>query len=195
MAEGTVFHNLRRFRKIIVTGPLRSGTTICARMIAQDTGYDFIDENLVMCRNFDMAYSIWKRHDKFVMQIPNLSAYCHLFGDDDTLVCFMFRKISDIKASEDRIGFSARENLLQLKPYFRTEGDNIHVKYAMWEGFQKHQIKHKMEIDYERLKKHPLYIEKHLRKDFGVKQTEPGPKYPPLHIPAFLKPTEEKVMA
>ena len=39
-----MFEYLKEFPVVLVTGPQRSGTRICAKMIAHDTGHRFVDE-------------------------------------------------------------------------------------------------------------------------------------------------------
>ena len=40
-----VFEHLLNFAVVLVSGPQRSGTTICAKMIAHDTGHTYIPES------------------------------------------------------------------------------------------------------------------------------------------------------
>ena len=48
----------------------------------------------------------------------------------------------------------------------------LDVIYTMWYEYQKHQIKNTIELDYESLSVHPMWINKEKRKDFDDKQTE-----------------------
>jgi hypothetical protein len=153
-----MFDFLKTFKTIIVTGPQRSGTTICARMIAYDTGHTFLREEEFGVFEFDDLLALAELHDRCVIQAPACSHRVHEVGrDDDTAVVFMLRSTDEIIASERRIkwGFQAH----QLKNYPGYEGPISLAKTEHWMMVQRDQIKHSYEQHYHDLKAHPLWVD------------------------------------
>lgn len=167
-----MFEYLKAFDKIVVSGPQRTGTTICTKMIAADTGHECLLEESFSGENFwgdfENLYKTLLSDKKVVCQVPSLSPYVHLLPEN-VAVIFMMRHSNDIRASEKRINWQDQQR--QLERYFRTEGEAHHVKYEVWDKYQKPHIKNCFEIPYGSLEGHPLWIEKDKRKDFGPRQT------------------------
>jgi hypothetical protein len=168
-----MFEGLNKYRAILVTGPQRSGTRICSKMIAHDTGYEWLQEGDVGA-TFISAKSFLSKNG-VVVHGPMLSSVADLF-DDDVLVVFMRRDIADIVASQDRILWSGPGNGegWERKQYDAMDIDMpiSEVKYFIWDHLQRGRIKHTMDIPYESLKRHPFWVQKHLRKNFEANQTE-----------------------
>lgn len=163
-----MFKWLSEFDKILVTGPQRSGTRICATMIANDTGYEYIDEiDLQMESLYKLCYFIEDKHH-FVVQCPTLCRYIHHFTQDDLAIILMRRNVADIIASQKRIHW--RWEWLELARYDRVDGNISEVKYNFWDEHQKSSIKHAYEIQYESLANHPLWVDSDLRRDFKPEQ-------------------------
>jgi len=163
-----MFENLKKYNKILVTGPQRSGTRIAAKMIAIDTGYDYIDEECFNVSNRDKLREILKR-DGIVVQCPAVSAWIQEFSTDNTLIVFMKRSIKDILASQKRIRW---EQKTELAKYIRKKGVISKIKYETWIKEQIQEIKNWIDLPYESLDKHPLWIPKEKRLDFKYNQTE-----------------------
>ena len=66
-----MFEWLSEFERIFVTGPQRSGTRICAKMIAHDIGYEFIDETQINMDSFYNFSSLLETKQKYVHSMPN----------------------------------------------------------------------------------------------------------------------------
>lgn len=173
-----MFEHLAKFRTIFVTGPQRSGTTIAARMIAHDLGYEYIDERDYGAHDLQMLFRVVE--EQAVVQGPALSAYCHLLPRHVAVV-LMRRALADIVASQDRTtlpsgkSWTDEEEIVELAKYFRPQGPIAGVKYEAWETVQKPamtaQGKTFFEVLYEDLADHPLWVAKDLRKGWGPKQT------------------------
>ena len=165
-----MFEELRSFNKILVTGPQRAGTKIASKMIAHDTGYQYIDEHDYggfYVDRFKKAIS----GDNIVVQCPTMSGRIEDFTTDDMLVVFMFRDIEDIARSEDRVDWSVgvynelynygfRVN--EAKRYRQAGGRTAPLKYKRWK-IQKQMIEHHIDLEYESLSKHSLWIPKEQR--------------------------------
>lgn len=164
-----MFENLVGFDNLLVTGPQRSGTRICARMIAHDLGHQYIDENDLDMDSLYLLSSFLERKQRYVIQCPCLCRYIHIFDRRDTAVILMRRDLEEIAVSQKRIGW--RWEWLELARYDRTEGVIAEVKYQYWEKYQKKKIENVFEIEYENLKTHPFWVPKDLRGDFKAGQT------------------------
>ena len=165
-----MFEDLAVHNRIVVTGPQRSGTRIAAEMIAADTGHRFVDE-----REFG-AYdsAVWRKileQDRVVVQAP------HMLKDvvDDPpvgiFVVLMRRDLAKVHASEHRILWEEglRGNTTELRKFGLSEGDSAEVKYAYWESHEKSVPF--LELDYESLRSHMLFVPDEQRKNFGPLQT------------------------
>ena len=169
-----MFGFLKPFRKILVTGPQRSGTRICAKMIAHDLNLTYIDENDIgwtapSIQRKDEFVRILRKCTGFVVQAPAMAHACHVVPDHETAVVFMRRDIEDIIASQERIGWDHEE--AELAKYGGTFGPIAEVKYDCWTRFQRDQIPHAFEMEYEALARHSLWIPKEKRGDFLAGQT------------------------
>jgi len=148
-----MFKHLSTFSHILVTGPQRSGTTICAAMIAHDTGLEFLTEEKVL--GLDALHKLLTTEKRFVLQCPQFCRYIHEFSAPDTLIVMMRRERKDIIASEIRIGWQGYRKM-ELARYGRDQGTISDVKYAYWETHQKHLIQNQLEVEFEDLREHPL---------------------------------------
>jgi hypothetical protein len=90
----------------------------------------------------------------------------------DVYVVLIRRDIQEIHASEERIGWEERlkGNSRELSMFGLAAGSSAAVKYDYWERSRKSE--NFVEIDYDSLQAHPLYIPANLRGDFRPKQTE-----------------------
>lgn len=164
-----MFENLKNFSKIIVTGPQRSGTRICAKMIAADTGYEYFDESVISVKDVAKLQDLLKYEKNFVIQAPGISFCVEDFAADDTLIVFMMRDIPSILASQKTCGWGCNDR--ELKKYGLAPGRNAcEVKYDFWND-QKELILWWREVQYDSLKDHPLYLAEEKRKGFTAYQT------------------------
>jgi hypothetical protein len=180
-----MFEWLSKFDKIFVTGPQRSGTRICAKMIAHDTRYEFIDETQINMDGFYNFSSLLETNKKYVLQCPTLCRHIHFFSSEDNAIVLMRRNVKDIVKSQKRIKWS--KEWLELIRYDHKAGIISEIKYDFWKKNQRKKTKNAFEVQYESLKKHPLWIEKKERENFSPMQI--GKIYPAKTIPknAFLQ--------
>ena len=162
-----IFDSFKGFNKILVTGPQRSGTTICAKMIEYDLGLDYIDENRVGVSKKYSVDSLMRATNRFVLQCPGIAYMAHTFKDiEDLAVIFMVRSVSDIIKSQERIEWPYEK--LELKKYGAEAGPIAEVKYRFWRRDQKPNMNNAFEINYKSLAAHKLWVEE--RKHFGPRQ-------------------------
>ena len=156
-----------------MTGPQRSGTRICSKMIAQDTGYKCFEESRVGS-SFAVACKVLS-DDGVVLHGPMLANKADLFNDD-ILVVFMIRDAEDIKASEKRIGwYGAKWGEQNERPRYNAINTKMpisEIKCFVWWHLQRGRIKNSIEILYDTLSEHPLWKDKKDRVDFEANQTE-----------------------
>lgn len=171
-----------KFSKILVTGPQRSGTRIVAKIIAFDNKIRYVDEQEFDVRDMISLGKLFREDGRMVIQCPAL-CYClhdfhYLFNLQDLLVVMVIRDIKDIINSQSNIKWTqdkkrtwARYERRELEHYGRKEGIISEVKYKYWQK-QKSQIPNWLEIKYDDLKNHQLFIPKERRENFTWDQTE-----------------------
>jgi len=179
-----MFEQFSEFKHVLVTGPQRSGTTICAKMIAVDTGHKFMAEGHMshVDSNVEELYELIRivsETNKAVIQCPIQCRWIHLFGDDTTAIVMMRRKLDDIKASEKRVGWGDGRQRIMYKGLVTNYG-SMHialVKWAYWERHQRRLIKHPFEIHYESLCDHSLWVAPKDRDNWGPRRIDVTDKF------------------
>lgn len=160
-------------KKVLVTGPQRTGTTIGAKILSDILGFEFVSEEVIDVDDLEKFFSLHMSLDNYVLQAPGLSFICHRLPVD--VVIFMNRAYSDIRASGERINWNKEWSIYEVTKYLRAKrSDPITTKYNVWKSYQKPHldmagIPH-FDLWYESLKSHPLWIDKELRKDFTPRQ-------------------------
>lgn len=165
-----MFEHLGHFDKVLVAGPQRSGTRICAKAIAHDTKLKYIDERTFGGVSREQFEKVFNSSHNVVIQCPAMSHCIEEFDAVDVAILFMHRDIDDIIASQERIGWPCEK--AQLAKYGLDEGIISKVRYAHWENYQKPLIQNAFDIMYTDLESHPLWVPKEQREDFKWQQTE-----------------------
>lgn len=150
------FKEFSKFKRILVSGPQRSGSEICAKMIANDGGFELIRESMYSFHNEDKFDDLLKQ-ENIVVHCPAMAHIVHKYGDDETLIIFMKRNIKDILKSQEVINWTKTQKRWEMKKYGFKRGIISKIKYDYWEKYQKNKIKHFLEIQYESLKVHPFW--------------------------------------
>lgn len=174
--------DFQQFHKILVTGPQRSGTRIGAKIIADETNYTYIDERDFGVHDRELFEGVLKSEKKLVIQCPGMCYCIERYSNPDILIVMMIRPIPDIIASEKRVKWIHGPyheyekygiDRLEARNLRRHHNDQISVrKYQYWRSYQKDRIQHLLELDYESLSYHRLWIPKEQRKHFAAEQTE-----------------------
>lgn len=169
-----MFEHLAKYRKILVTGPHRSGTTFAATAIAHDTGHGLIREELSRFNPRLLRAWLQESPSPVVCQAPYAADICHTFGD--VLVVWMVRDVSEIEASQARMRLEdgapvnwSRIEAGERRRYHANEPIAA-VKYRNW-PLQRAKIARYLNLEYESLRDHPLWIAPEFRVDFHVRQT------------------------
>jgi hypothetical protein len=163
-----MFEHLGKFALILVTGPQRSGTTIAARMIAADTGKQYVDEQAFEATDEIRFEAVLADLDGGVVQCPGMAFQIHRQGArDDVAVVFVRRAEEDIIASQRRIDWT--HNDFEASRYGRA-GIAARIKYEAWDDWQRSLVRHPYDVEYERLAAHQLWVSKERRRDFSPRQ-------------------------
>lgn len=179
-----VFEHLNH-DKILVTGPHRSGTTIAATAIANDlqTHLLVLEERCVLPSS-DLSLVDWWINDfkgQAVLQAPFAADSAQRWPN--ALVVFMHRDQADIADSHggmrlesgERVAWGRVERTM-LDRYNRV-GGLVDAIYADWQE-QKKRIPNYLELEYEDLSEHSLWVPKEQRVGWSVRQTQVAPGYP-----------------
>lgn len=165
-------------RRIVVSGPQRSGTTIAATMLAHDLNLPFLDERDFKTHDFSGFRKLVEQQAEFVIQAPTMSAYLHQLPR--CAVVWMRRGLIDVLRSQKRIAWSREDEEKERDRYFDHSHEPIAVvKTRAWEQFQRISLSEMaFDLDYESLKGHALWIDPAARRSFGPKQTSLAQAYP-----------------
>ena len=179
------------YKRIIITGPQRSGTTFTAKAIADTLNYKFVDEAEFGINNFNRFKSELSE-DNIVIQAPAMSSMVHMAAGEDDLVVFMSRKWSDILKSvykkngrlsnwifQDTMYELEKSHIQKVDPNINSVYDLIvdrnsyylNCFYALWKEYFSKQIPNSIALNYESMNKHPMWVNKNLRSHFLIKQT------------------------
>lgn len=168
----------KKYSKIIVSGPQRSGTTYMSHILSKDLGYTKIDE-----KDYDVheekKFLEYLKKQNVVVQSPAMTHILHELEGGDILILFMIRNDDDIIKSENRINFHPLETKREKKKYdakfpnlnLTSFNRNSKLKKHVWETVQKDKLKCEyLEVPFEILKETSEYVKKEKRKDFKAKQ-------------------------
>lgn len=164
-----MFSHLSKYNRILVTGPQRSGTRICAKMIAYDTTFSYIDEADSSTGDIAIFKRSFSSHHNSIFHCPGMCYIIEQFSYPDTLIILIHRPISDILKSQLRIKW---DDSPELKKYNVNACTISRTKYDHWDNHQKQLIQNYLEIDYSSLSQHPLWIPSAKRTNFLWNQTQ-----------------------
>lgn len=175
-----MFEHLKKYNRIFVTGLARSGTRIATRMIAHDTGKEFIDETEWGIVDLDELAENAKYRDNFVVHAVNAYFCMDRFVGENDLVVWVKRDLEDIKESWKRIrskGLDSSKLLWKIWDFIKRLWMGIpkeitlpmEERLKLWNEV-KGKVNH-IEIEYEDLKGHPMWVDKEQRSEFLWHQT------------------------
>ena len=179
------------YKRIIIVGPQRSGTTFTSQALSNTLKFRNVDEGEFSVRDVNMFRSIIKQ-ENIVVQAPAMTCRIQALVEDDDLVVFMSRKWSDIvkgvhRKNKSLSNWVLMETMFNIERYYFNEYDNIageffdkHVSknsyylnayYNMWKHYQSKVIPNCITLKYESMKNHTMWLDKSQRKNFGYKQS------------------------
>lgn len=194
-----MFQDLKSHLNILVSGPQRSGTRICAKMVAADTGLHYIDETDIpqlftgkSPQEQDQDWDEIGNHvsqivqgmvdtRSFVLHCPPLMPWIHKIKN--ALIIITWRPVDEILRSADRINWrKSRQEFEYNKMGYTRFGKAMpgrpktfkplaELKYEYFEKFQQPQLDKYLAVDYHSLRKHQLWVPTEERKHFLWNQT------------------------
>ena len=179
---------LKDEKKILVSGPCRSGTTIMSHILVDLLGLNFIEsykneqsDTDDYINTFDAFIQLVedKRIDNFIVHGPHFHPFLHRVPND-VCVVFMRRDVGDIFASTKRIydgtwtdEFYSKnmESLVEKKNrgFFNKLSYPGKVYYT-WDKYQKNRVSNFVEARYEWVGSHRFYIPDNKRLKFKERQ-------------------------
>jgi hypothetical protein len=179
---------LKKYKKIIVTGPPRSGTTISGLILAHELNYKFIDESWYDANNPKKFMFLFGLPRKMVIQTTAFLKDLHKV--DFECIVLIKRPIKDILESfENSLNFTMefstsngimscfgkKEQQIILNHYGHKSGC---IPEIIYNHFEKHN-KNYYYLNYNSLTGHELFIKKEVRRQkFNhLKQVKIDPYY------------------
>lgn len=170
---------LKKFSKILVSGPQRSGTTFLSNVLSEDLNYKLYDE----LKTVDSFLDI--KHES-VSQAPSMSSLLHKIPEQSgVVVIFVSRNCNDIIASCEKLkwgeinwnnyhgGEIAERGILNhnCPNYLNKNTHSSYIKQNFWMAHQMHvmQVPY-INISYHFLQDHPKFKNKSQRLNFSAKQ-------------------------
>ena len=184
-------HLIKGYKRIVIVGLQRSGTTFVSQAFSNTLNFTNIDEAEFNVRNVNMFKQIMKG-ENIVVQAPGMTCRIQSFVNDDDLVVFMYRKWSDIiksvyKKNNSLSNWIFMDTMYDIEKHYFTEYDSKCEKYYdkyvnknsyyldsyynIWKHYQSKVIKNCITLNYDSMKKHPMWIGKPDRSNFHSKQT------------------------
>lgn len=163
-----MFEALTGYRNILVTGPHRSGTTICARMIAEDTGKRLVIERDIATPRFEGDTE------------PELTGTTveHWMADNpDTVLqgATCFRWLYELQRDTLLTVFVERSRAEVLESQMRYRGRVLDDPEGKRRQFDRMRLSHRLVVHYEDLRAHPLFVED--RTGWEPRQIAPADRY------------------
>ncbi len=146
-----MFQSFQRYRRILVTGPMRSGTTICAAMIARDAGKTLVRE--------ESMFQVWPFDAELVVQAPVLLPEAKRLGFAGWFVVVMQRDPLAVIASVKKF----MEGRLDAELAERMAREQISLAEDL--GRFVEDVGPGQVVRYEELRAHPMWVED--RSGFG----------------------------
>jgi len=173
-----------QFPCVVVTGPERSGTTIATEMISSSTGYANIPEE-TWDNDFNVLWQLLRERDRIVVHAPHLTYRVHEIDrqcENRALVVFMLRSVEAIVSSQRYAHWGSRsehcpddgdpkgwgnpasrwydaESFRLFRDVIAPEDHLCLNRQRCWHLRQKQQVRNFVEIEYESLRSHPLWLD------------------------------------
>lgn len=175
-----LLNKCKKYKRIVVSGPQRSGTTYTAKQLSEDLNYIHVDEFDFGINYYDKFLKKLKQNN-VVVQAPALTHELERINLKDTLVIWMSRDFIDIEKSEDKINWHPKESKIEFKKYldkfvFSTEKINSFSRSAPMKTYIFENVQClKMKVDwiyvsYNALQTSSNYVSAEKRKNFKAKQ-------------------------
>lgn len=180
---------IKKYSRVLVLGPQRSGTNIAAKILAHESGYPLFSErqfgesSCVIDKpptHSEKLEDFMQTEPSYVLQSPVLTYTAQTLDVSDAIVCFISRpilEIEDSRTSSDWPGAEREWRKYQASFPEMTEDlsavNLATVQVKTWKEIQKEQMKLPfIELTFSDLQNHPLWVQKTERGSFAIGQTE-----------------------
>ena len=178
------------FKRIVVIGNQRSGTTFTAKYLAKALNFKYVDEHAILLNDIPKLQKAFT--DNVVVQAPAMSLYIHKLATSDDLVVFMVRDWSDILISVQKKNGYLSDWIYMKSVYiyhlakwmsFDPASADVFLKhvdmdsysfdslYKMWKYYQQDRIANTINLLYDSLSITGEWVSKKDRTKFGAKDT------------------------
>lgn len=157
-----MFKFLESYPRVVVVGPVRSGTHIMAQAIAHDLDYRYVDETKFKSMNVARFLALLEQH-RVVIQAPRMSEHLgtRWRPTEEVGVVYAYRPPADVRKSWDRVS--------KIHGWPNGPCPNVEI---VQERLQVHFVNsHFYVFPYASLEKHPLWVPKEQRENFTWNQT------------------------
>jgi hypothetical protein len=139
-------------------------------MLASDWGWQYLTEENYGVQDEQRFMSIVRNVERVVIQAPAMTHMMIHMANVNVFVVWMMRPLADILRSQKRIGWECYEAVERAK-YAESDNDMpiAAIKYKQWER-DRSKVAH-VELSYDSLRSHPMFINKAKRRAFGPRQT------------------------
>lgn len=167
-----IIDRLRSFNRIIVSGPQRSGTTFMCYVLMEEFGFDRAQ---MPFNHFQTARQMLSA-ERCLVHGPGVSRWLiELSQEFGAAVVFMHRPIGDIVRSQKRINWGQEDRELVIYGAYPHHSETrkpriADVKYAYWKEWQRDRISNVVEVEYDSMSDHRLWLEKPRRRGFDSRQ-------------------------
>ena len=190
------------YKNIIIVGNPRSGTTFTSHALAKSLGLNYVDENSYGLRNANLFNKIMDRGNNVAQAPSFTHIAHLLANKDNLIVFMVRKwsdiikslyriegKISNWVYTKtlydyelfNRINPGIRTKCnppidLEVESYFKKHIDKnsylLEVPYKIWKYYQRSKIPNWIQLDYESLSTHPMWVDKKDRKNTTRKQLQ-----------------------
>jgi len=158
-----ILKEVQNYKKIIVTGPQRSGTTFAAYALAKDLQLKFFKETTFGNENIIKFRHIIYTENEFVIQCPGMVHHLpELISYKDLKIIVLDRNINDIIKSQIKIGweweYAEKIKFLPFKDKINLNRPIADIKYEFIKQCEEEHENEVLHLDYESMKNHSLWI-------------------------------------
>lgn len=167
----------QKAKKVLITGPHRSGTTFAAKILARELSYPYFTEENIHGGSRHLLKKLDESCGMYVLQAPGFSERAHDFPFD--AVVFIRRNEADVLESmdeylSDKLVAGQTKRTLKL---LNKENSDLSLPALKLKAFEEVQMPvlgdRGFILDYESLADHDLWVPESEREGWHIRQVTP----------------------